>query len=105
MKGDVVHASKVTGIIQKEVSRKLWRQINKSTCKFCGRLTVAVKVPTADGGHIKYKTKDGVFEAVSPIIQERFQLALVAQCHQGTFFKDVGHLADGLVAQQILDGT
>jgi hypothetical protein len=68
-------------------------------------LAVAVKVPTAEGGHIKYKTKDGVFEAVSPITQERFQSALVAQCHQGTFFQDVGHLGDGPAAQQILDGT
>ncbi len=65
---------------------------------------VAVKVPTADGRPIKYKTKDGVLKAVSPIIQERFQSALVAQCHQGTFFKDVGHLANGPAAQQIFDG-
>jgi hypothetical protein len=61
---------------------------------------VVVKVPTADGGHIKCKTKDGVFEAVSPIIQEWFQLALVAQCHQGTFFEDVSHLANGSAEQQ-----
>jgi hypothetical protein len=66
---------------------------------------VAVKVPTADGGLIEYKTRDGIFEAVSPIIHERFQLALVAQCHQETFFEDVGHLADGPAAQQILGGT
>ncbi len=66
---------------------------------------MAVKVPTADGGYIKYKTNDGGFEAVSPIIQEQFQSVLVAQCHQETFFEDVGHLADGPVAQQILDGT
>ncbi len=66
---------------------------------------MAVKVAMADGGHIEYKSKDGVFEAVSPIIQERLKLALVAQCHQGTFFEDVGHLADGFAAQQCLDGT
>ncbi len=66
---------------------------------------MAVKVPTADRGHNKYKSKEGVFEAVTPIILEEFQLVLVAQCHQGTFFEDVGHLADGPVAQQILDGT
>jgi hypothetical protein len=105
MKGDVIHASKVTGIIQKEVNRKQWRQINKSTCKAQGGLAVAVKIPMADGGHIKYKTKDGVFEAVSPIIQEWFQLTLVEQCHQGTFFEDVSHLAYGPAAQQILDRT
>jgi hypothetical protein len=29
----------------------------------------------------------------------------VAQCHQGTFFEDVSHLADGPVAQKNLDGT
>ena len=34
-----------------------------------------------------------------------FQSGLVASCHQGTFFEDVGHLADGPVAQQILEGT
>ncbi len=66
---------------------------------------MAVKVPTADGGHIDYETKDGVFEAVSPIIQEWFQLALVAPCHQGIFFEGVGHLADGPAAQQIVDGA
>ncbi len=59
----------------------------------------------ADSGHIEYETKDGVFEAVSPIIQERFQLALVAPCHQGIFFEGVGLLADGPAAQQILDGA
>ena len=36
---------------------------------------------------------------------ERFQSALVRPCHQGTFFEDVGHLADGPIAQQILEGT
>ena len=59
----------------------------------------------ADRGHNKYKTKEGVFEVVTPILLEWFQLALVAQCHQGTFFEDVSHLADGPVAQKILDGT
>jgi hypothetical protein len=31
-----------------------------------------VKVPMADGGYNKYKTKEGVYEAVSLIILERF---------------------------------
>ncbi len=103
--GDVFCISKISGIIEKEASRKLWRRINKSTRKAQGGLIVAVKVPTANGGHIEYKSKEGVFEAVSPIILERFQSALVAQCHRGKFFKDIGHLADGLAAQQILEGT
>jgi hypothetical protein len=30
-RGDITRASKVTGIIQKEASRKWWRQINMST--------------------------------------------------------------------------
>ncbi len=47
--GEVFCISKITGIIEKEASRKLWRRINKSTRKARGRLTVAVKVPTADG--------------------------------------------------------
>ncbi len=42
---------------------------------------------------------------MSMTLVERFQLALVAQCHHGTFFKDMGHLADGPAAQQILEGT
>jgi hypothetical protein len=50
---------------------------------------VAVKVPTANGGHNKYNTKAGMFKAITPILLEWFQPALVAQCHQGTFFKDV----------------
>jgi hypothetical protein len=70
--GDVFHISKITEIIEKEASRKLWRRINKSTCKACGGLIVAVKVPTADGGYMEYKSKEGVFKAVSPIILEGF---------------------------------
>ncbi len=66
---------------------------------------MAVEIPTTDGGHKEYKSMEGVFKAVSPIILKRFQSALVAQCHRGKFFKDIGHLADGLVAQQILEGT
>jgi hypothetical protein len=62
-------------------------------------------VRTANDGHTEYKTKEGLFEAVSPILLERFQSALVAPCHQGTFFEDVGHLVDGPVLQQILKGT
>ncbi len=42
---------------------------------------------------------------MSPIILERFQSALVAPCHQGAFFEDIDHLANGPVAQQILKGT
>ncbi len=30
---------------------------------------------------------------------------LVAPCHRGTFFKEVGHLVDGPISQQILEGT
>ncbi len=66
---------------------------------------VAVKVPTLDGGLEEFKTKEGVFQAMIPILQERFQAALVAKCHRGTFFDDIGHLADGPVAWQILEGT
>ncbi len=105
-RGDNTRASKVTGIIQKKASRKQWRQINRSTRKARGSLTVAVKVLTADGGHNENKIiKEGVFKVVTPILLEWFQLVLVAQCYRGTFFKDVGHLADGPVAQQILDST
>ncbi len=104
-RGDVFCILKIVGIIEKEASRKLWRRINKSTRKARCRLTVAVKVPTADGGHMEYKSKEGVFEAVSPIILERFQSALVAHCHRGKFFKDIGHLADSPAVQQILEGT
>jgi hypothetical protein len=46
-----------------------------------------------------------VFDAVSATLVEQFQSGLAAGCHQGTFFKDVGHLTDGPVAQQILEGT
>jgi hypothetical protein len=70
---------------------------------------VAVKLPLGDGSdpdeYAKYKTKEGIFWAVSRTLVKRFQSALVAQCHQGTFFEDIGHLADGPVAQQILLGT
>ncbi len=102
-RGDNTRASRVTEINQKEAIRKQWRQINRSTRKACSSLTVAVNVPTAKGGQNKYKTKEGVFKAVIPILLEWFQLELVAQCHRGTFFKDVGHLVNRPVAQKILD--
>ena len=66
---------------------------------------MAVKTPTASGGVDKFKTKEGIFHAVSATLAEWFQAALIAPCHQGTFFEDVGHLGDGPVAQQILEGT
>jgi hypothetical protein len=66
---------------------------------------VRVKVSIANGGHTKYKTKEGLFEVVSHILLERFQSALVAPCHQRTFFEDVGHLVDSPVLQQMLEGT
>jgi hypothetical protein len=64
-----------------------------------------VKVPTPEGGFQEFKTQDGVFQAVSATLVERFQSALIAPCHRGKFFEDVGHLADGPVAQQTLEGT
>ncbi len=65
-----------------------------------------MKVPIiADGGFSEFTTKEDVFLAVSETLVERFQLALIAQCHQGTFFQDVDHLADSPAAQQILEGT
>jgi hypothetical protein len=103
-KGDSVCATRITGIIQKEATQKWWQRINKSTGKACGSLTLAVKVPIADGGFSELKTKEGIFQAVSETLVERFQSALIAQCHQDTFFEDMGHLADGPVAQQILKG-
>ncbi len=81
--------------------------MNRSTQKAQGGLTVAVKVPTieVEEGFYKYKTQEGFFQAVIATLVERFQSALIAPCHRGKFFEDVGHLADGLVAQQILEGT
>ena len=79
--------------------------MNNSTGWKRGSLTIAVKVPTADGGVGEFKTKDGVFLAVSKTLTKRFQSSLVAQCHRGAFYEDIGHLADGPVAQQILEGT
>ena len=103
--GDAKRAIKLSGIIQKEASRKRWRQINRSTRSARGTLIMSVKVPTVDGGYQEFKSKDGVYKAVSATLVDRFQLALEAKCHHGTFFEDVGHLADGPVAQQILSGT
>jgi hypothetical protein len=98
-------AAKITGILHKEASRKRWLRVNRLAQKSCGGLTVAVKVPTLDGGLEEFKTKEGVFQVVSPILQELFQAALVAKCFRSTFFDDIGHLADGPVARQILEGT
>jgi hypothetical protein len=79
--GDTFWASKNTGVIQKEDSRKQWGNINRSMQKAHGSLTARVKLPTADAGHNEYKTKEGLFEAVSPVLLERFQSALVTPCH------------------------
>ncbi len=81
LKGDLIRTAKVTGVIQKEASRKRLRVINASTRRVRRGSMVSMKVPTADGGHNEFRTKDGVFNAVSPIILERFQSALVARCH------------------------
>jgi hypothetical protein len=103
--GDTIRASSVTEIIKKEAIRKWWHRINRSTRQARGSLMVRVKIPMTDGGVDEFKTKEGVFNDVSATLVERFQSGLVANCHQGTFFEDVGHLADGPVAQQILEGT
>jgi hypothetical protein len=66
---------------------------------------MAVKIPTSDGGYDQFKTKECVEGAVTPIILERFQSALVTSRHWGSFFEDVLHLADGLVSRQIIEGT
>jgi len=107
LKGDSNRAAKISGILQKEASRKRWRRVNRSTRKARGGLTVAVKMPTTDNeaGFHEYKTQEGFFQAVSATLVERFQSALIAPCHRGKFFEDVGHLADGPVARQILEGT
>jgi hypothetical protein len=60
-KGDSVRATRITGIIQKEATQKQWHRINNSTGKARGSLTLAVKVPIADGGFSEFKTKEGVF--------------------------------------------
>jgi hypothetical protein len=60
-KGGSVHASRITRLIQKEATQKRWQRINKSTGKAHGSLTLAVKVPIADGGFSEFKTKEGVF--------------------------------------------
>ena len=103
--GDAQRVSKIMGIIQKEAMRKRRNRINRSMHKARGSLTLRVKVPTADDRHDEFKTKESLFSAVSPILVERFQSALIAPCHRGTFFEEVGHLADGPVSQQILEGT
>jgi hypothetical protein len=70
---------------------------------------IVVKVPHKDSAgddqYTKYKTKDSIFLAVGKILVEQFQSALVAQCHCGTLFEDIGHLADRPVTQQILQGA
>ena len=103
--GDAGRVAKITGILHREASRKHWIRVNISTQKPQGGLTIAVKEPTADGGVDEFKTKDGVFQVVSMTLNKRFQSALVARCHRGSFFEDIGHLADGPVAQQILEET
>ena len=104
-RGDDSRASKIIGLLQREASSKRWKRVNNSTGKKRGSLTISVKVPTTEGGVEEFKTREDVFFAVSKHLTERFQSALSAQCHRGTFFEDIGHLADGPVAQQILEGT
>ncbi len=61
-----------TGILHREDSRKWWSRANKSTQKTRGGLTVVVKVPTAAGGVDEFKTKEGVYQAVSAMLIKRF---------------------------------
>jgi hypothetical protein len=107
-KGDQVHATKIAMILQHEKACKDWRRINWSTWEPQGGLTITVKVPhkdsTSNDQHTEYKTKDGIFLAVSKTLVGQFQSALVSQCHQGTFFEDIGHLADETVSQKNLLG-
>jgi hypothetical protein len=103
--GDANQAAMITGILHREDSRKRWSRVNKSMQKPRGGLMVAMKVPTAAGGVNKFKTKEGVYPVVSAALIERFQSALMAQCQRGAFFEHIEHLADGPVAQQILEGT
>ena len=70
--GDTFKAARITGIIQKEKMCKRWRWINRSTRKARGGLTIAVRIPTADRGVKEYRTKEGVENAVSPIILEHY---------------------------------
>ncbi len=108
-KGDQARATKIATILQHKKLRKYWHHIYQSTWKPWGGLTIAVKVPHKDSAgkdqYTKYKTEDGTFLAVSKTLVEQFQSALVAQCYHGTFFEEIGHLADGPVAQQIILGT
>ncbi len=97
LSGDCTRTTKMSGLLQKEASRKRWQRVNNSMGKKRGSLTIAVKVPTADGKVDKFKTKDRVFLELSKTLTKRFQSALVAQCHRGTLYKDIGHLADGPV--------
>jgi hypothetical protein len=105
-KGNQARVTKIVTILQHEKVWKYWRCIKLSTRKPQGGLTIAVKLlhkdSLGDNQYTKYKTKDGIFLAFSKTLVEQFQSALVAQCHQGTFFEEIEHLADGPVAQQIL---
>ncbi len=80
-RGNLIRASKIMGILNKESLQKQWRRINKSNWKARGSSIVKVKVFTADSGVTKFKTKGGVFQAISEVIGERFQSALVTLCH------------------------
>jgi hypothetical protein len=89
-KGDKARAAKILGILHKEASRKGWRRVNLSTHAARGGLIVAVKTPAASRGVDEFKTKEGVFHAVSATPVERFQSALIAPCHKGIFLKTSG---------------
>jgi hypothetical protein len=80
-KGDKARAAKILEIIHKEASQKRWRRVNFSTCAARGGLIVAVKTPTASRGVDEFKTKEGIFHAVSATLVERFQSAFIAPCH------------------------
>jgi hypothetical protein len=58
-KRNSVCATRITGIIQKEATQKWWRRINRSTDKACGSLTLAVKVPIADGAFSEFMRRLG----------------------------------------------
>ena len=98
--GDDKRKEAITAIIRKEVKRKRWKRVNRSTKKPRGGQVLSVKVQAGDATE-KYDTEDGIFGAVSSHLAERFCLAFSAPCMKGKLFDEIGFIGDTTIRRTV----
>ena len=99
----------IENILRRESTQKRWRRVKQTTGKPRGGAVTAVKVPTPTESDpqafTEYNTADGIFNAMSDNLCERFRLAFTAKSYSGKLFDDIGYLGDTEATKRILEGT